>query len=418
MNELWNELVVVQASDPATRERQLREFSQMQTPRIAVLETEAENLRQALIAVDGLFGSGADWNANREWKLGDIPTAPVRSIPLPAGRRRGTIVRPTAAENAEFLVIRAAAYFQGGLGVEQRGLLREIALTQQENRVVRVVPQQTGLPDLHDLLVVFFSPETARLSLTVDLAADLRAKIGAYSGDKDALKRELHDAIVDLDKASNAKRTKALQEISERQWPRIVALENLADAIRRGLAALPPPPLPALPPALPAGLKERIQAYVRDRLALEQEHSQFQRAAFEKLRQNRSGRSEIVILRDDGSFQRENAERYEALAENLKLISRDLTAFAATQVDPETRKPMDPRSLLRRIDTSDRAFDKIGREGAIYHDYRTAMLEPGLSPEQRRLLFGRAIVDLAQPLAGGSSMPNGSFSDLRYNSLN
>jgi hypothetical protein len=396
VNELLNELVTGQASGAATRERQLREFAQGQTPRIAALENEAEALRQALVAVDGLFGSDADWNANREWKLGALPASAMRAGPR-------LLKLPSLDESTEFLVIRAAAYFQNGLGIEQRGLLREIALTQWENMQTRQSPRQPGV---RDSLAVFLSPETARLSLAPDLPPDLRAKIGAYSGDKDALKRELRDAIVELDKVSDAKRTKALHELSERQWPRLVALEKQAEEIRRGLAALPSPPLPALPPALPAGLKERIESYVRDRTALEEEHLQFQRAAFERLRQSSPGRS-VVTLRDDGSFRMENAARYEALAENLKSISRDLTAFAATQVDPATGNPMDPRTLLRQIDASDRAFDRIGLEGAVYHDYRTAMLEPGLSPEQRRLLFSRAVVELAQPLPGGSQMPNG-----------
>ncbi len=392
-NELWNELATVQPAEPAARERQLREFARMQTPRIAALEDEAESLREAMVAVDGFFGWGADWNAEREWKLGS---------PLPGGLfvpPRG----PSLAETTEFLVIRAAAYFQNGLGVEQRGLLREIALTEQEKMLVTPSPRQRGGDDP---LVVFFSPETARLSLPPGLSPDLRTKIGSYNGDKDALKRELRDAIVDLDKSSDARRTKALRELTERQWPRLVALEKLAEEIRQGLAALPPPPLPALPPALPAGLKERIEVYLRERQALEQEHAKSQRAAFAKLLQSGSRRSDIVF-RDDGSFRLENAERYEALAADLKSISHDLTVFAHTQIDPETSQPMDPRILLRRIDASDRAFDKIGREEAVYHDYRTAMLEPGLSAEQRRLLFGRAVVELAQPLTAGSKMPNG-----------
>jgi hypothetical protein len=36
------------------------------------------------------------------------------------------------------------------------------------------------------------------------------------------------------------------------------------------------------------------------------------------------------------------------------------------------------------------------------------MLMPGLSPEQRRLLFGFARVGLAQPLPAGEPLPTGS----------
>jgi hypothetical protein len=41
----------------------------------------------------------------------------------------------------------------------------------------------------------------------------------------------------------------------------------------------------------------------------------------------------------------------------------------------------------------------------IYTNYRIAMLQPGLSPEQRRLLFGYALIGLAQPLPHGEPMP-------------
>ncbi len=37
-----------------------------------------------------------------------------------------------------------------------------------------------------------------------------------------------------------------------------------------------------------------------------------------------------------------------------------------------------------------------------YHDYQIAVLQPGLSPEQRRLLFGGALERLALPLPGAS----------------
>ena len=36
-----------------------------------------------------------------------------------------------------------------------------------------------------------------------------------------------------------------------------------------------------------------------------------------------------------------------------------------------------------------------------YRDYQTAVLLPGLSPEQRRLLFGAAVEQLALPLPAG-----------------
>jgi hypothetical protein len=40
-----------------------------------------------------------------------------------------------------------------------------------------------------------------------------------------------------------------------------------------------------------------------------------------------------------------------------------------------------------------------------YRDYDTAVYEPGLSPEQRRLLYADALVQLDLPLPRGSKNP-------------
>jgi hypothetical protein len=40
-----------------------------------------------------------------------------------------------------------------------------------------------------------------------------------------------------------------------------------------------------------------------------------------------------------------------------------------------------------------------------YRDYRTAVFEPGMSPEQRRLLFGGALEKLDLPLPRGELQP-------------
>ena len=40
-----------------------------------------------------------------------------------------------------------------------------------------------------------------------------------------------------------------------------------------------------------------------------------------------------------------------------------------------------------------------------YRDYRAAVFEPGLSPEQRRLLLGGALRKLELPLLGGELQP-------------
>jgi hypothetical protein len=51
------------------------------------------------------------------------------------------------------------------------------------------------------------------------------------------------------------------------------------------------------------------------------------------------------------------------------------------------------------------SFLKYRREAEAYREYDIATLEPGLSPEQRRLLFGGAIALLQLPLPGAEEQP-------------
>ena len=44
--------------------------------------------------------------------------------------------------------------------------------------------------------------------------------------------------------------------------------------------------------------------------------------------------------------------------------------------------------------------------GELYRDYHTAVFEPGLSPAQRRLLFGAAIEQLDIPLPRAEMQPS------------
>ncbi len=79
--------------------------------------------------------------------------------------------------------------------------------------------------------------------------------------------------------------------------------------------------------------------------------------------------------------------------------------IAAGQSDPETGRPLTAETLLRSYSTAMERFDTFGREEVIYQGYRTAMSMPGLSAGQRRLLFGAAVIGLAQPLPAGETIP-------------
>jgi len=103
LNEILNVLALTAAA--ADRESQLRDLGKAQGPRLAALEKEADAIREELIQ-GGWSGGNADWNDQRGWHLG-----------TPA-------VTTNNAGNAEFQVLRAAAFFQKELSIDQRGLLR------------------------------------------------------------------------------------------------------------------------------------------------------------------------------------------------------------------------------------------------------------------------------------------------------
>ena len=104
-------------------------------------------------------------------------------------------------------------------------------------------------------------------------------------------------------------------------------------------------------------------------------------------------------------FQQQHLERFAELEQRYKGIRQALTVVAEKQTDRKTGRALDADALLREYAASMAEFDTFGRAAVIYTNYRIAMLQPGLSPEQRRLLFGYALVGLAQPLPHGELMP-------------
>jgi hypothetical protein len=387
-NDLLDQLTVGSNLVPAAQAAALRAFARAQTPTIAALETDAEKLRDELVR--GTWTKdGADWNGQRGWFLGRT------------GSRSG--VPPGYADNAEFQVTRAAAFFQPGLGAAQRGMVYELAIEEHE-KILATGPSPRIQTAAGDPTVIFFSPEAARFRLPATLPAELRAKFGQFVHDKDALKRELRETLVAQDGASDSKRRAVFQKLTEQQWPRVVALDELAESIRADLATLPAPP--PLPPQFPADLVARINAN-RDALAALWRERLAVKPTFpaatpvpsppndshetSPAETRASRRAEFLPDETDPDLRRQTAARSAALiAERSALLAEFRAAY-------------------ERIATSNAAFAQFSREEVIFRDYRAAMLTPGLSPEQRRLLFTYALAGLAQALPMGESPPSARF---------
>lgn len=400
VNALLNQFVTLHDLPPETQEQQLREFAQTQTPALVALEAEADRLRDELLA-DGLRNR-IDWNAGRRWKLGTIK----------AGANG-------ADAEAEFQIVRAMAFYQKGLAPPQRGLLRELAIELEGiARKARGLPGRRGESD-----AMFFSPETARFRLPGNLSPELREKIGIYNGQKAELKRELRETIASLEKASATERTRAFEALADKQWPQIGTMEQLADEIRPLLASHFVVAAPSPPPWIPPSMLETIRAYNEDRdtyfgeLRLQMERAvervprpDLTGAGDERIQRQREFVTKQTEARQRATieFQKEHAARFALLEQRYKAIREGLTIIAEKQTEQKTGRKLNADTLLRQYSASMEEFDTFGRAAVIYTNYRLAMLQPGLSPEQRRLLFGYALIGLAQPLPHGELMPQRS----------
>ncbi len=399
LDELKARLEALKNADAASRERELRTFAPMQAAALAALERDAERIRDELVR-GGLLKSSADWNDERDWHLGD--------------KNLSAVVQP----RAEARVVRATAYYQPGLTVEQRGLVRELALQLEEQ--TRAGPRR---PAITDPTWVFFSPATARWHLPPGLSPALKDLFGRFYHDREVLKREMRETINAQDSASEGARTRAFADLAASQAPRILTLERLADEIRQQLATLPPAPPPRLthlPPALvqlntvvkdeqrylTAGLTERMikSIITSNRLQLSGGPDEIRQSM-----QEHAAKIDEARKLAETDYRQENVARYAALEQHRAELLRGLDEFAATQIEPDTGKHPDSAQLLRNLDASNNAFDALGRDEVIYKDYRIAMLEPGLSAAQRRLLFNAALAGLAQALPPGERMPQETF---------
>ena len=403
LNELADQIVALHEAGEETRRAQLKAFAADQTPRIVALEREADELRRDLID-GGVLQANVDWGKRRKWVIG------VTKFPS-----------EHAEKDAEFQVVRAAAYYQDGLSSEQRGLLLEVASELQSRaRAARPVPGPRG----GDPAAMFFSPPLARMRMPRNARPELVTLIGRFNGEKSALKHELRDAVLAHDKLPREERASMFAALADAQWPRLVELEKLAEEIRVALAATPAAMI-AAPPHIPPGLMKRIEAYNSDRRKFIAEFEQAIQVASSmvpppyfdakmpadarvqlarKLAEDRAALRAKVAQK----FQEQTRERFEAMRERFEAIQADLSLVAAGQFDVETGRPLNAETLLRNYTSAMERFDTFGREEVIYRGYRSAMLMPGLSPAQRRLLFGAAIVGLAQPLPYGEYLPTGA----------
>jgi hypothetical protein len=403
LTELRARLDALQNADSFTRERELSAFAKVQTPRVSALETAAEDIRADLVA-GGFFEDSADWNDQRDWHLGV------------SGFRT-----QTQAMLAQYQVMRAAVFYLPGLSLAQRRLLHEVTMELSEVAGQLIESGEDAPPkasaDSNPLF--YFSPETSRIRLPTELSADLARKISDYEREKSALKNELRLKVYAEDRATfNFLRSRAFSELDDEQEPRFAALEVLAEEIRRGLALIPgyaePPALPRVPPSVIAELTELVnakRAAQQSAVTLVRDIKSVISVSRVEATRGAEGRAKLSVMvnpqdRTEAKLKpvREMVDRYNqengvriAAMEKEKIAVREQLADFIGARD----KGVDSVDTEKAVkDLMDDAYNTIERreEWLQYRDYRAAVLEPGLSPEQRRLLYSAGLEALNLPL--------------------
>lgn len=388
LEELRAVLAKLPPDDWGERRRTLSDFARRQTPRIVVLEAAAEKLRGDLKLPE------RDWSSYREWSLGDK-------------KRRGFSPRETAQ------VIRAYAHFQKNIPPAHRYLLREIAL-----ELVNATDHAANVSAPRE---TFFSPAFARVVLPHDLPPDVAAQLADFQARKARLKKELFEAVNEQDGATFEFLNRSLRTTVDRQQKALAELEVLAEQIRPSLALLMAGAPAAIRSPVPLELAARVTTMLTAQQRVQGEARSRVAGLAARLRRT-GGRVAYAFTRDkldytiepdarpatadmQAHFERE-AAAFSAAAEAYALAMADI-AVTRDALRAETGGILGTTDLAQidaALFTAMRAVAN-SESAAAFQDYRAAVFEPGMSPEQRRLLFEGAIVKLELLLPRGELQP-------------
>lgn len=391
LTELRTKLESLRDADQPTRARELSAFAAQQAARLSALSAFSEELRWNFTH-GGLFESASTGDDDRDWRLGDDTR--------------------WESQIDEIKVFRSACAFQDGLSNQQRLLAREIEMELMD--ALKGPSTEIALDGPGPFM--YFSPATSRIRIPAEIPSDIAEKIETYKAQKAVLKKELRDTLYQQDRAwFNFKRVNTLKALADSQAPRFAALDELAEDIRRSLVAYPNP---ARPPALPlpASLAPRIRDYQarkvalqstmvakldETKLALPDDRVEYTRVSgnyvLEVVPNRRSSAEQKAkrqaIVAALTPFNEEQSRQYAALARDKEGILAEVVREAGALSARDPRKSIE--QLLKEFAY---AFQKQ-EAWEFYRDYEIAVLEPGLSPAQRELLFGAAIEKLDLPLA-------------------
>lgn len=369
LDEIYREVDRVRAWPASEREAAFQALARAQEKRLAELESTAEWLRERLARIH-------PWGEDRVWRLnqGELARLP----------RDQTYV-------LEFQVVRAAAYYDFGLLPAQRTLVRELAMEMNHTIALR------GRSESEER-VMYFSPDTARILRPADPPAELAAAIGEYIALKRRLKDELREKLYAGDRlVFSFTRRSYFADLGTSQADGLERLEALADQIRRGMAARPEYPRFRGATVLPAQLETRLQQFAADALELEDERAVFVRQRIEAAPPGARGAARrMAATRAAAAFD---------VNEGSRLSEQDREAEGLLREIKAVLPPEDTVWLQGAADRALRRYLARRAEQEAYADYDLAVLEPGFSPAQRRVLFAAAIARLRVELTPPERQP-------------
>lgn len=384
-DELRARLTALADAEPSLRARELSALAAAQAPRLAAMEAQADKLRDEL-RWSGVFGKALD---DEDWG---------ERISRYWGRQR----KDAEEQMKEAELVEAAAFLDDGLSVPQRELLREWAIAS----LTTSEPQKNGAGRM-----LFLGPSPARIPLPEHLPETLAARIEEYETQKAVLQGELID-VLRRPQGGGRDRAETWRRLWVQQAPRWNKLQEQAEEIRAGIATLPALAGPAAAPALPADLQNRIDAYQQHKVEL-------LKTLHGMLANSGTGRGadakDMLVATHEGgarsadkpvnrrevkaAFDRRQAELFGALNQEKAAIREALSQYVRTLDQTGRGKSVD--DLLKDFESARQRQELWAR----FAEYRAAVLQPGLSTEQRRLLFAAAVEQLALPLPAGQPIP-------------
>lgn len=365
-------LTALADASPDQRARALADFASTQAKALRKLEAEAESLREEFSYRD----DGSALLKRRDQPAPGEPDAPQASyIPL------------------------LAAQFHPGLSIDQRQLLQAIAQDATARTDEDAAPAH-----------VFFLPATTRIRWPLSDDPNLTRHMQRFQTMRQTLAEELTRFIIDSPaNPSRRQLRKHYTELVTRQTPQFDELHHLAEQIRFLLVNVR---YPDQPPdhGLPSELVRLAGEHHARKLAFQNRTQHLLQDlgryfAPEKLRLGSANNEPVIEVEaatDPAAKPKGSRKKLlgwlQQANEWLSRTHRELqteakTVSAAIRRHHETLSPAQAPSVRELTATLVQTYvrEETWRR---YADYRTAVLTPGLSPAQRRLLLNAALRDL------------------------